>query len=131
MDPIVIGLGILIVIIIIFYANKKPAKPVSKTIQSNSIFDMYSAHGKVWLIKLWNIYKAGLTWGKEYYFKYEIYEKTFGVVLQKDQFGGKMDSCLNDMGLYNLDNPDEKTMKLSQFYYDPNECLNGRFEYQY
>ncbi len=131
MNPLIIVVGVIIVVILIASITKKHAKPATKTAQNNSIFDMYSAHGKVWLTKLWNIYKAGLTWGKEYFFQYEIYEKTFGVVLKKDDFSVKMDSCLNDMGLYNLDNPDEKTMKLSQFYYDLNSCLNRRFEYQY
>jgi hypothetical protein len=127
MNQVVIFSGIALFIIIILLVVTKPKKKIA---QSNSIFDKYSEHGKIWVKKMWDMYKAGSTWDKLPNLICEVYEKNFGITLPENKYK----SYWRDIGIPdNYLDADESSLafKIGDFHFLLGLYLDIRYQYQY
>ncbi len=128
---LLIASPVIALIIILYVIFKKPKK---KLIQTTSIFDKYSDHGKIWVKKMWDMHEAGLTWDKDNKSDLLSYEQTLGINLATDEDGSKIKAFYNDIGISNdWVNADQKSLesKLGDFSSTLSGNLGNRWIKQY
>jgi hypothetical protein len=126
---ILVSISIVVLLILVTAASrKKKPKPII-------IFDQYSPNGKIWMLKLWQLYKSGETWSISPNKTAEDYEEMFGLSLPLNIYGTKVSAYWKDMGIVEdyLSIEDEKNIEFQKgsFHSEIENNLTMRWHYQY
>src|SRR5450432_4836 len=123
---VLLSIGVLFIIIGMASTKKKP-KPVI-------IFDQYTPNGKIWMLKLWEIYKSGETWDKSPDKIYDDYEKLTGDILPAE-FPDRVKEFNKKLGIVEdwLSIGNEKNMEYQKgsFEFEVSTNITMRWHYQY